>query len=118
MPQESTPCLPPCQCRKPKRTSAGKGTQANGEEALLYPAERFCGWGKTGSENGRDRTNIPVPSALSGTLPSSLADDNARKKKYMHGATAVNVMLSQTQGSTFPEEAGNCSGRGQECMRQ
>ena len=51
-------------------------------------------------------------------LPSSLADDNARKKKYMHGATAVNVMLSQTQGSSFPEEAGNCSGRGRECMRQ
>ena len=60
MPQESTPCLPPCQCRKPKRTSAEKGTQANGEEALLYPAERFCGWGKTGSENGRDRTNITL----------------------------------------------------------
>ena len=51
MPQESTPCLPPCQCRKPKRSPSGKGTQANGEEALLYPAERFCGWGKTGSEN-------------------------------------------------------------------
>ena len=72
MPQESTPCLPPCQCHKPKRTSAGKGTQANGEEALLYPAERFCGWGKTGSENGRDRTNITVPSALSGTCPLPL----------------------------------------------
>ncbi len=55
MPQESTPCLPPCQCRKPKRTSAGKGTQANGEEALLYPAERFLRLGKTGSENGRDK---------------------------------------------------------------
>ena len=27
-------------------------------------------------------------------LPSSLADDNARKRKYMHGATAVNVILS------------------------
>ena len=51
-------------------------------------------------------------------LPSSLADDNARKRKYMHGATAVNVILSQTQGSSFPEEAGNCSGRGRECMRQ
>jgi len=27
-------------------------------------------------------------------LPSSLADDNARKRRYMHGTTAVNVILS------------------------
>lgn len=86
MPQESTPCLPPCQCRKPKRTSAEKGTQANGEEALLYPAERFCGWGKTGSENGFKK----IPSrAVAGTrqdegarYPASGSASGPYKKEF------------------------------------
>jgi len=85
MPQESTPCLPPCQCRKSGHSSSGKGTRADGEDAIFYPAERCRGWWEQALKTAGTRQmfrflpRFPAPVLFpSSSLP--LADDSAGKR--------------------------------------